>query len=192
MKTVVEIANLTVSTFPEATLKEIAQKILEAEKQKDTFLSIALVGPGRIRKLNKKYRGKNRITDILSFPSGKLDLSKPFSQDLKRAEGLGEVVICPRIVKKNSQRLNLNFEQELNRCLIHGVLHLLGYEHEKDAKSAQKMQEREEFYLKILNPTIAISNSWVAQPFNKGCDEIQNPKPKTQNKPHREFLVKGL
>lgn len=142
-----EIANLTTSTFPEAILKEIAKKILETEKQKDTSLSIALVGPGRMRKLNKKYRGKNRITDVLSFPSGKLDLAKPFSQDLKKAEGLGEVVICPRVIRKNSQRLNLSFEQEVSRCLIHGILHLLGYEHEKGEKGAEKMREKEEKYL---------------------------------------------
>jgi len=147
MKAVVEIANLTTSALPEKLLEEIAQKVLAAEGKKETSLSIALVGPGRMRKLNKRYGKKNRVTDVLSFPAAKLNLQKPFSRDLLKAEGLGEIVLCPRVIKKNAQRLKLDFEQELVRCLIHGVLHLLGYDHEKGIKEAQKMQEKERYYL---------------------------------------------
>ncbi|PIR71400.1 MAG: rRNA maturation RNase YbeY, partial [Candidatus Nealsonbacteria bacterium CG10_big_fil_rev_8_21_14_0_10_37_25] len=86
---------------------------------------------GRIRKLNKKYRGKNRMTDVLSFPDN----------------GLGEIVICLREVKKNAKKFGSSFKKELSTCLIHGILHLLGYDHEKSVEEVKKMRDREEYYL---------------------------------------------
>jgi len=121
----VEINNLTTVSIDEEFLKKVAEKVLEGEKAKGE-LSIALVGQGRIRELNKKYRGKNRVTDVLAFPSN----------------GLGEIVICLREVKKNAKRFGSSFEKELATCLIHGILHLLGYDHEK-------MEEKQKYYLSI-------------------------------------------
>jgi len=121
----VEINNLTTVSIDEEFLKKVAEKVLEGEKAKGE-LSIALVGQGRIRELNKKYRGKNRVTDVLAFPSN----------------GLGEIVICLREVKKNAKRFGSSFEKELATCLIHGILHLLGYDHEK-------MGEKQKYYLSI-------------------------------------------
>ena len=140
----IEINNLTTVQIDEEFFKEITEKVLEGEKKKEADLSIALVGQGRIRELNKRYRGKNRITDILAFPDKEI--------------GLGEVVICLREVKKNAKRFSvveetkvssspsLNFvrsvfEKELARVLIHGILHLLGYDHEKSETEAKKVEE---------------------------------------------------
>ena len=121
----IEVNNLTTVSADEEFLKKVVEKVLESEnKNKD--LSIALVGQGRIRELNKKYRGKNRVTDVLAFPSN----------------GLGEIVICLREVKKNAKRFGSSFEKELATCLIHGILHLLGYDHEK-------MEEKQKYYLLI-------------------------------------------
>ena len=127
----IEINNLTTISLDEEFLKRISSKVLEKENRKKADLSIALVGQGRIRALNKKYRGKNRVTDVLAFPGN----------------GLGEIVICLREVKKNAKRFNLVFEKELARVLIHGILHLLGYDHEKSEIEAKKMKEKEEYYL---------------------------------------------
>ena len=84
----IEVNNLTAVQVDEEFLKKIAQKALEGENKKASELSIALVGQGRIRELNKRYRGKNRATDVLAFPNREL--------------GLGEIVICLREVKKNA------------------------------------------------------------------------------------------
>ena len=137
----IEINNLTTVSINEEFLKKISEKVLKRERQEHPSygrvpdLSIALVGQGRIRELNKKYRGKNRVTDVLSFPGN----------------GLGEIVICLREVKKNAKRFGSTFEKELARVLIHGILHLLGYEHEKSRKEAKAMKEKQEDYLsKVL------------------------------------------
>jgi len=127
----IEINNLTTTPIEEEILKKVAEKILEGENKRNADLSIALVGPGRIRKLNKKYRGKNRVTDVLSFPDN----------------GLGEIVICLREVKKNAKKFGSSFKKELSTCLIHGILHLLGYDHEKSVEEVKKMRDREEYYL---------------------------------------------
>ena len=133
----IEIDNLTTVEIDEEFLRKIAKKVLEGENPPPKFgggeidLSIALIGQGRMRELNKKYRGKNRITDVLAFPD----------------DGLGEIVIYLREVKKNAKRYNSTFEKELARVLIHGILHLLGYDHEKTKEEAKDMKEKEQYYL---------------------------------------------
>lgn len=143
----IEINNLTTNPVDEDFLKKIVSIVLEEEKiVKEVELSIALIGPGRMRKINRRYRGKNRVTDVLAFPESKILLEKFKVGAVKKVQGLGEIVICLREVKKNAKRFNLSSEKELARVLIHGMLHLLGYEHEK-AKEAKKIKEKEDFYL---------------------------------------------
>ncbi len=133
----IEINNLTANAIDEELLKMICEKVLQGEKTKEKNLSIAFVGQGRMREINKKYRGKNRATDVFSFPN----------------DGLGEIVICLREVRKNSKRFALPFKQELAQVLIHGILHLLGYDHEKTSaswrKEANKMKEKQNYYLEL-------------------------------------------
>lgn len=160
MMKMIEIANLTTKEFDEKKFQEIAEKVLGGEGRREASFSLALLGPGRMRKINKRYRGKNRVTDVLSFPALKFDLTKPFSittREVRKAEGLGEIVICPSVVKKNAERLNLDFEQELGRVLVHGLLHLLGYDHEKGEPEAERMREKERGYLKNFFPASSIS-----------------------------------
>ena len=67
---------------------------------------------------------------------------------------LGEILICPQEVKKNAKKYGLTFKKELARVLIHGILHLFGYEHEENERSAEKMRKKEEIYfskIKKLN-----------------------------------------
>jgi probable rRNA maturation factor len=134
----IEINNLTTNPVDEEFLKRVAEEVLVKEHPfkegvPEGNLSIALVGQGRMRKLNKKYRGKNRVTDVLAFPDSEL--------------GLGEIIICLREVKKNAKRFGTPFEKELARVLIHGILHLLGYDHEKSETEAEKMRKKEDYYL---------------------------------------------
>lgn len=129
----IEINNLTTNQIKEDFLKKIAEKALSGEKIK-MDLSVALVGQGRIRGLNKKYRKKNRVTDVLSFLYG----------------DSGEIVICLPEVRKNARKYGSSFEKELAKILIHGILHLLGYDHEKTEKEAEKMRKKEEYYLSQL------------------------------------------
>ena len=148
----IEINNLTTTVVDEDFLKKTAKIVTDGEKKKAIELSIALVRQGRIRELNKRYRGKNRVTDVLSFSY----------------DGSGDIVICLGEVKKNAKRFGTTFKKELAICLIHGILHLLGYDHEKEAKeveetkassspfaAARVMEEKQNYYLKICQGVIS-------------------------------------
>ena len=136
----IEINNLTTNPIDEESFKKTAKMILKGENKKEANLSIALVGQGRIRELNRRYRGKNRITDVLAF--------------LNTDMGLGEIVICLKEAKKNAKRYGLTFEKELSKVLIHGILHLLGYNHEESEKETERMRKKEEYYLSQLETEI--------------------------------------
>jgi len=132
----IEIRNLTGVQINENFLKRITKLVFKKEGVKKLELSIALVGYSRMKKLNKTYRHKNRITDVLAFGENqKLD-----------ELGFGEVVICLREVKKNAKRYGTTFKKELTRVLIHGILHIFGYNHQS-FKEAKKMKQKEEYYL---------------------------------------------
>ncbi|MDP3991125.1 MAG: rRNA maturation RNase YbeY [Candidatus Nealsonbacteria bacterium] len=121
---IIEVKNLTTNKISEEFLIGIAKKALARENKKMGELSIVLVGSGRMKALNSKYRNKNRPTDVLSFQYG---------ED-------GEIVICLPEVKKNAKKIKSTFQKELAWVLIHGILHILGYNH-KD------MQGKENKYL---------------------------------------------
>lgn len=141
----IEINNLTQVAVNENLLKKIAQDILKNEKREKFSLSVALIGPSEIKKLNKRYLKKDKPTDVLAFPQGPDSQRKSLPKEL---QVLGEVLICPEEVKTNSLELNRSFEQELSRTLIHGILHLLGYNHEESEKKAEKMDKRQNYYFK--------------------------------------------
>ncbi len=131
----IEVNNLTKKEVNGKLLKSIAKRVLKGENREELDISIGIVGEGEIGKLNKKYRKKNRPTDVLSF----------------LYESSGEIVICPEIVKNNAKIFKTEFKKELNRILIHGLLHLAGYDHEKSETAALKMQKKENYYLNIVS-----------------------------------------
>ena len=134
----IEVNNLTASRPDKDLLNKIAKKVLMGENKKKLGLSIALVSQVTIKELNKEYRGKNKETDVLSF----------------RYDDSGEIIICPVEVRKNAKRFNSTFNRELIKVLIHGILHLLGYDHEKSGTKAEKMEERQNYYLKLCQRLI--------------------------------------
>ena len=143
----IEINNLTTNEVDNVFLEKIIDKVLKQELGDSEYeISIALIGEGRMRAINKRYRGKNKVTDVLSFSEKRIGREK-FITHLKDTSGLGEIVICLREIKKNARRANSSFEEELTRVLIHGILHILGYDHEKNEQEAEKMREKEEHYL---------------------------------------------
>jgi len=104
----IEVNNLTTNRVNEEFFKKIAKKVLKGEKEGKKDLSIALVGQDRIKELNKKYRRKNRVTDVLSF----------------QYNSSGEIAICLSEVKKNAKRFKSTFNEELARVLTHGIKNL--------------------------------------------------------------------
>ena len=117
----VEVNNLTRSRIEKALFKRIAENVLRKEKSR-IDLSVAFVGQAVMKELNKKYRRKDKSTDVLSFSYGQA----------------GEVVICPEVVKANAQEYGVSAREELRRVLIHGILHILGYSHKEMAGKFSK------------------------------------------------------
>ncbi len=153
-----EIHNFTQNEIDEELFQKAAKVALkEAKIDPKAEISLAIVGDGRIRRLNKMYRGKNRVTDVLSFADKTVlpYLAKAFPR-MKKGEDmefvnspdgvnyLGEVIICYPRAKKQAKRLGHSLKKELAILLVHGILHLLGYDHEKDEKQAQEMEQIQE------------------------------------------------
>ncbi len=132
----VEINNLTNFVVDIKFFLGVAKKILKGENRGMENLSIAFVNPKDIRKINKEYRKKDKLTDVLSFEKS-LNFKGDFS----------EIIICPSIVKKQALKYKITFREELIKILIHGVLHVLGYEHEISKVQERRMNKRQEYYL---------------------------------------------
>jgi len=147
----IEIRNLTTSQIDESFIKKIAEIVFKEENvKKETELSIAFIGSGRMRKLNKIWRNKNRATDILAFPELKVACEKFRLGKSSKIAVIGEIVICLREIKKNAKRFKTSANKELARVIAHGILHLLGYDHEKSEEKAERMRKREEEYIKKI------------------------------------------
>lgn len=114
----IEITNLTKAKIDEELFKKIGEKILTQEKKEKKNLSVVLVGPKRIKHLNKKYRKKNRVVSLLSFKIEEL--------------GLGEIFLCLRRIKKEAKREKVDFKKKLIEVYLHGILDLLGALEKKD------------------------------------------------------------
>lgn len=76
-------------------------------------VSVSFIGEWRMRRLNRVYRGIDRPTDVLSFAS----------------EDLGDVFLCPSYIRRQARRFAVSYQEECTRLLIHGILHLAGYDH---------------------------------------------------------------
>ena len=122
--------------YPSADLKKIAASILTAVEQSQAELSVALVGDQEMRPLNAKYRKKNKTTDVLSFPADPTMTSE--------AALLGDVIISVEQARRQAKERNHSLKKEMVTLLIHGILHLLGYDHERSQRQAKIMASLEQ------------------------------------------------
>lgn len=116
---------------------------LKAARLHTAKVSVAFVSREVMRRWNKLYRKSNMATDVLSF-----GFSRPSGEE-KRWQRFGELLIAESVAKKNAQRKKLPPKDELKLLLIHGVLHLSGYNHEKKSEE-KKMFALQERILKSL------------------------------------------
>jgi len=151
----IEINNLTKTRIEEKRLKQAAEAALEEIKKtlglargKEAEVSLALVGGKRMRALNKTYRGKDKPTDVLSF--SQIERGKKFVKAPEKIIRLGEVVVCLPVARKQAKRSKHSLLKELTILLIHGILHLAGYEHERSAREAKKMEKTQSKIMEII------------------------------------------
>jgi probable rRNA maturation factor len=100
-------------------------------------LSVAVVGVDEMANLNARYRGVEGPTDVLSF-----GCDDPCPAGSDEPITLGDVIIAPEVAERQAAELGSTIEEELNLLLVHGILHLLGYDHDDD-EAARAMQDRE-------------------------------------------------
>jgi probable rRNA maturation factor len=127
-------------------IKKELRRLLSLLKIPHAELSILIVGDSKMRSLNRRFRGIDRTTDVLSFPQ--ID-RRPVSYKAVPLL-LGDIVINPHQIKRQAIENNVPFKRELRHVLIHGLLHLLGYDHERSDPERVKMERREEKLLYAL------------------------------------------
>lgn len=129
----VTISNEQSIEVDESRIIEIAEKTASAEGAVGD-ISILLVGPEQMAALNQRFLGNDGPTDVLAFPIDGL-----VSDRISDAVVVGEVVICPEVAKTQATAV---LDEELDLLAAHGVLHLLGFDHEDEA-GARRMRARE-------------------------------------------------
>jgi probable rRNA maturation factor len=121
---VIELVNRSGAPVDENAVEHLCRTVLVTEGVEAGDLGVAFTGPAEMRALKREHLGIDEVTDVLSFP---IDGREELPQQVPRQ--LGDVVLCPQVVG-----------QDWRRPLVHGLLHLLGYEH------GREMQAREEAY----------------------------------------------
>jgi len=128
--------------FDQLCLARLAQAVLSSVGEKKADIGILLVGDRSMRRLNRDYRKKNRTTDVLAFP-------------MREGPGpssalMGDVVISVPTAAQQARQLGRSLDEELTILLVHGILHLCGYDHERSNREARRMQQRERWVLRRL------------------------------------------
>ena len=123
-------------------IKTKIAKILGDLNEQDSEFSILFVNDQEIERLNKIYRGVERPTDVLSFSQREGDFSEINPQIL------GDIVISIDTASRQAKDKGHSLEEEIYILIVHGFLHLIGYDHERSPEYAKKMKEKEEEILK--------------------------------------------
>lgn len=126
-------------------------------------LDVTFVTSAKMKSLNKKYRGKAYATDVLSFPAPEI---------FARQGHLGDLVICESVLERQAREMGHSAVEELRVLLVHGLLHLLGYDHEKSKVDASAMAKWESRLLEGMIERPArkaglISRSTAAKPVKR-------------------------
>lgn len=140
-------------------MEELRKFLGRAQKQLELpadSLTVCLVTDAEIARWNRSYRGKHGPTDVLSFPvqekqSPPARGGKSFAPSRARAY-LGDIAIAPAVARRNARRGGRKFPDELRILILHGILHLMGYDHEIDTGQMDRRERR-------LRRTLALDES---------------------------------
>lgn len=131
--------NISFSLKNKTSLQKLILAVILKEKKKAGDINFIFCNDGFLFALNKKFLKHTTLTDIITFPF-----------TMNKIAVSADIFISIQRVKENAKKFNVSFENELNRVMIHGILHLCGY---KDKTTAQKKQirKKEDYYLKLHN-----------------------------------------
>jgi len=134
-----------------AWVRRTAEAVLSAARADGAELSLVLVSDRRMRALNRRYRKKDRPTDVLSFPLHEKWGQATFLRKSSLSPFLlGDVVISVPTARRQAAELGHGLREELRCLLVHGVLHLLGYDHERGPRDAALMARKEKAILRAV------------------------------------------
>jgi probable rRNA maturation factor len=147
----VEVSGTSRDDVDESALAGFVAAILDRELvDDDCVLSVNFVDSDAITELNLEYMNRGGPTDVLSFPIEDGAPGVPLSRD---PEGppleLGDIFICEQVVSDHAEGFDVAFDAELHLMVVHGVLHILGWDHQTEA-DAQAMEEREAEHLATI------------------------------------------
>jgi probable rRNA maturation factor len=153
-------------------IRGAAQTLLNALKHPDAELSLLFVGDRRIAELNRAFLGREGPTNVIAFPmrSGRFGHLSP--------NLLGDVVISVDTAHREAIRAGLEMEARLTQLMVHGVLHLCGYDHEHDRREARRMNAK---------------SRWLVKQIAKGSKpsaQGSTPKPDVRDNPTQKGPVK--
>lgn len=123
--------------------RTFGEKALQVVPAQGAGATLAFVSDRAMRELNRKWRGKAGTTDVLSFPSGQEEF------ELLEGASLGDVVISVEQAARQAAEHGLDFEGEVRQLILHGLLHLCGYDHERDGGEMNALELRLRRRLKI-------------------------------------------
>lgn len=141
MRVILEYTEEVETPFGEGFFQEVAERALREGQflflqGKGVRFSAVAVSSEKIRELNLKYRGKDAVTDILSF--GEHVDREGLEEAGEQEVFLGEIFFCPEFIKQAAQEDEVTFEREMVYIFSHGVLHLVGYDHEDEMFAIQE------------------------------------------------------
>jgi probable rRNA maturation factor len=125
----------------ERRIERAANALLAAIGRPDATLSLSFVGDAAMRRLNREHRGKDRTTDVLSFP-----LYEPFAVPKRPSAAdpelmLGDIIISVDVARRQAAAYDATLDDEIERLLVHGIAHLLGHDHEEPAERKRMLRE---------------------------------------------------
>jgi len=142
--------------------KDFVLKVLDNQGLKNLEVSILFCGNSYIKSLNAQYRNKPEPTDVLSFPMDGIRAEKVSGKGRGRRTGpvpAGDIVISLEALEENVRFFKVSPDEELRRLLVHGVLHLLGYDHKTNKKEEPMLKTQEEILLRLAGQRIQ-ENVW--------------------------------
>lgn len=147
----VDVSAASRTDINESELSKFATSILERESvDRDSTLSIAFIDEHAMAQLNADHMGRTGPTDVLSFP---IEDAAPDLPPVRDVTGppldLGDIFICSDVVEAHADEFGVSFEGELHLMVVHGVLHILGWDHQTEAE-AEAMEAREAQHLAAI------------------------------------------
>ncbi|MGB6545179.1 MAG: rRNA maturation RNase YbeY [Candidatus Acidiferrales bacterium] len=120
-------------------LQQFAERARQALRFADDAVTVCLVSDAAIARLNRRYRGKRGPTDVLSFPA---DACARSAARRRAIDYAGDIAISPSAARRNARRLDRSLPDELRVLILHGMLHLAGYDHETDRGEMDRIERR--------------------------------------------------